>query len=191
MQDTTTAILVALHSSQWLVAGALSVGLLVALAKSGRLSMWLAMKVPPKYLPYEAMALGVLGVGSTEVLAGKPVKVAIVDGFLSAIFAISGHDLVIEAARGGKEIIPKTLAVWEMRNPIPPSPYAVEAPPAIGKAREEAEPPATVVEAVQGVKEDSEPLKDAMGMGEKKTRSLSSLVGPSTSPKLPLPSSKK
>jgi hypothetical protein len=101
------ALISALHGNQWILAGALVVGGVVALAKQGWLSAWLAKKLPPPALPYFAVALGAVGLSATEVATGKPVGPAIIDGIQAGILAVFGHDAVIESVRGGKEIVPE------------------------------------------------------------------------------------
>lgn len=96
----------ALTAHNYVLFGALFVGFLVALMKQGWASRWLATKLPAAGLPYLSVVLGSLLVSSAEVVAGKPVKMALVHGFLAGIMAIFGHEVVIEGARGGKEIVP-------------------------------------------------------------------------------------
>ena len=104
-----SALLSAIASKQWVVAGALIVGALVAAAKQGWLSTWLAHHLPPAVLPYLAVSLGALGLASAEVLAGKPLAQALLDGVSSGILAVFGHEVCIESLRGGKELKPCRL----------------------------------------------------------------------------------
>lgn len=96
----------ALTARNYVLFGALAIGFLVALMKQGWVSRWLATKLPAAGLPYLSVVLGSLLVSSAEVVAGKPVKMALVHGFLAGVMAIFGHEVVIEGARGGKELVP-------------------------------------------------------------------------------------
>jgi hypothetical protein len=100
-------IYAALIAHDWLVAGALVVPLLVALFKQGWVTRWLAAKLPATALPYLALGLGMLTVGSADVLAGKTWQQALFDGLGAGVLAVFAHQTVIEGARDGKEIIPE------------------------------------------------------------------------------------
>jgi|SRR5580700_3458352 hypothetical protein len=110
IQDTPSALYTAIAGHQWVLVVALVVGLLVALAKQGWASMWLANHLPPAALPYVAIVLGFLGSAATQVESGVVWKTALVNGFSAAMLAVFGHETVIEGLRGGKEIVPK--APW-------------------------------------------------------------------------------
>lgn len=131
----------ALTAKNYVLFGALAVGLLVALMKQGWLSRALAEKLPAKALPVLSVALGALGVSAAEIAAGKPAKLALVHGVLSGVLAVFGHELVVEGARGGAEFVPE-------RAPEPPKgggggPYREPAEPA--KEPESPKPAAKVV----------------------------------------------
>ena len=100
-------IYAALLAHDWLVAGALVVPLLVALFKQGWVTQWLAAHLPATALPYLALGLGMLTVGSADVLAGKTWQQALFDGLGAGVLAVFAHQTVIEGARDGKEIIPE------------------------------------------------------------------------------------
>ncbi len=103
------AILVALAGHKWVLAVALVVGGFVALAKQGWLSAWLQAHLPKAALPYLAPVLGVLGVVSAELVAGKPWAQALTDGLSTGlsggIGAVFLHEAIVEGARGGKELV--------------------------------------------------------------------------------------
>lgn len=101
-----TALLAALHGNQWVLAGAIVVGGVVALLKQGWAGAWVAKKLPPAALPYFAVGLGAVGLSTTEVIAGKPLWPAVIDGVQAGILAVFGHETVIEGMRSGKEIVP-------------------------------------------------------------------------------------
>jgi hypothetical protein len=103
------AILSALASHQWALLVALVVGGVVALAKQGWLSSWLQQHLPKAALPYLAPLLGFLGVASADIIEGKPWLQAITDGLSTGlsggIGAVFLHEVVVEGARKGKEIV--------------------------------------------------------------------------------------
>jgi hypothetical protein len=96
---------VAAQGHEWIVVAALVIGAIVAFAKQGWLSFWIANHLPPATRPYLAMVLGVLGLSSAELAAHVPLVRALIDGLLAGITAMAGHQLVVEGARGGKEIV--------------------------------------------------------------------------------------
>jgi len=119
------SLISALAGKQWVLAGAIVVGCIVATAKQGWLGAFIAKKLPPASLPYLALGLGTLGVASAEVIAGKPLMQALIDGFVSGMSAIVGHETLIESLRKGKELIPSRLP----SSAPPASPPAPPAPP--------------------------------------------------------------
>lgn len=113
VQGFGQAILAAASQHAWGAVGALVVGLFVALCKQGWLGKWVDRKLPPKALPYFALALGVLGVTSAQYLAGVPLETAIVNGLLAALGSVFAHQTVVEGMRSGKEIVPPKKIVPE------------------------------------------------------------------------------
>lgn len=103
-------LLDALAAHNYLMVVALLVATLVGLAKSGWMSAWLASKLPAIARPWVALALGALGTMSAAVVAGGDIKKALLDGLMAALAAIAGHELVVESARGGREVVPR--APW-------------------------------------------------------------------------------
>jgi hypothetical protein len=97
----------ALVGLKWSAAGAIAIGLVVALAKQGWFSQFIASKLPPVAIPYVAVVLGSLGMVSTQVLAGKPWLPALGAGILAGVLSVFGHETLIEGVRKGKEIIPE------------------------------------------------------------------------------------
>jgi hypothetical protein len=100
-------IYAALLAHQWLIAGALVVPFIVAAMKQGWVTRWLAVHLPPAALPWLAVGLGALTVGSADVLAGKAWQQAVFDGLAAGVLAVFAHQTVVEGARSGKEIIPE------------------------------------------------------------------------------------
>lgn len=102
-----SAVLAAFAGKQWVLLVALLVGGLVAAAKQGWLSTWLADKLPKPALPYLATALSMLGVAASEVIGGQSLNRALIDGIQAGMLAVFGHEAIIESLRKGKEIIPE------------------------------------------------------------------------------------
>ena len=123
------SIQAAIAGKQWILLAAILVGFVVATAKQGWLSAWLAKKLPPSALPYLAMSLGVIGTAAAEVTAGKPLAQALVDGFSAGMAAIVGHETLVEGIRGGKEIVPEKKSSFADPPPKTPAP-AVDPPEA-------------------------------------------------------------
>jgi hypothetical protein len=105
--NLVTTFISALHGNHWILAGAVIVWVLVAALKQGWAGPWIAKRLPPSALPYVAVALGVIGLSAAEVISGKPLSQAVIDGVQSGILAVFGHETVIEGIRSGKEIVPE------------------------------------------------------------------------------------
>ncbi len=92
-----------LSAHKWVPAAALVIGLLVRLQKAGKLPG--LTRIPPNYRPWLALLLGVVsGVLDKVAVDSKTWTVALLDGLLSALIAVTAHDAIIEGLRGGKEI---------------------------------------------------------------------------------------
>lgn len=121
------------QSGAYALGVALVMGLLVALAKQGWLSSWLADKLPKASLPYVAVGLSVLGTWATEMQAGASLGQAAIDALKIAALAVFGHQTVIEGLRKGAELVPR--APWSKGGGGPAAPPAPPpAPPAPPKA---------------------------------------------------------
>lgn len=109
MEDVTVVIsqiaeLVKSHA--WVPLSSLVIGLILRLSKSDATWLFLArFNIPAKARPWAALALGVASGVLEAVVAGTAWPTALVGGVVSALTAISGHQLFIESARGGKEIL--------------------------------------------------------------------------------------
>jgi hypothetical protein len=122
------------EGKQWVLLGALVIGLVVSASKTGWLGNWVATKLPPAMRPVLAVVVGVLSVTSTEVVAGIDWKLAVLHAVYAAATAVLGHQVFVEGLRKGKEFVP--IAKWSMRPPPPPG-----APPAAGGSQKLAPPP--------------------------------------------------
>jgi hypothetical protein len=96
----------AFAGKQWILLTAMLVGCVVAMAKQGWLSAWLAKKLPPQALPLLAMGLSVLSLTSAEIIAGINWQKALVDGVVAGFMAVYGHQTIVEGVRKGVEILP-------------------------------------------------------------------------------------
>lgn len=81
---------------------ALLIGALVRLCKDDSPIPLLA-KIPSVWRPRLAIALGIVGGVFTSLASKVPLQAAIMQGVLAAFTAISGHELLVEGARGGRE----------------------------------------------------------------------------------------
>ena len=122
-----TAIVAAFTNHQWLLLSGLSLAAVVALAKQGWLSDLIAKKLTPTVIPYYTLLLSVLSVGSADLVAGKTWQQALADAVGAAFTAIATHQLVVESARKGREIVPPTKTTAQRRASLPPPPLNPDA----------------------------------------------------------------
>ena len=135
----------AYRAHQYVLLGALVVGLLVALSKQGWFSTWIASKLTPAVIPYYALGVAVLGVVTADLKTGKTWQQAVLDAFMAGFAAIGGHQLLIESGRKGKELVPATDAVYKLRTTAASALRATEATVAPKAPEDAQEPPAAVV----------------------------------------------
>lgn len=119
---TPAAFFTAFSNHQWLLLTGLTLTALVALSKQGWLSDWLAKKLQPTVVPYYTLLVSVLSVGSADLVAGKTWQQALSDAVGAAFTAIATHQIVVESARHGREIVPPTKTTAERRASVPPPP---------------------------------------------------------------------
>ena len=119
---TPAAFFTAFSNHQWLLLTGLTLTALVALSKQGWLSDWLAKKLQPTVVPYYTLLVSVLSVGSADLVAGKTWQQALSDAVGAAFTAIATHQIVVESARRGREIVPPTKTTAERRASVPPPP---------------------------------------------------------------------
>lgn len=124
------ALVDAFHNHQWALLEALGVYFFAAFCKQGWFSLWLAARIPKRALPVLVPLTGIALFWAGEVIAGKPWQAALVDGLIAGFVPVVGHAVVVDAARGGKEIVPETKAVTVMRTTPPPPLPLVSKPPA-------------------------------------------------------------
>jgi hypothetical protein len=92
------------QSGEWIAIGAIGVGLLVRLSKSDKFAAWFPVNVSAQWRSWAAMGLGVVYGVLQAVAGGKPWKTALVGGVVSALLAVSGHELIVESIRKGREL---------------------------------------------------------------------------------------
>lgn len=117
---TLQSLFTAWNGHAYVLVAALVVAALVAIAKQGWASAWLASHLPSKSLPFLAMALGILATAAAQIQAGVPWLQALINGILAGALATAGHQAVIESMRGGKEIVPATAKVSAQAPPQDP-----------------------------------------------------------------------
>ncbi len=131
MPPDLAPILAAEKNHQWLLFAGLVIGAILAFAKQGWVSDFIARKLTAKSLPFYALLVSVLGTASTEIVQGKPWTQALMDSLFAAFAAIGAHQIVIESLRSGREIVPPTKTTAARRADCPPasSPPSIHAPP--------------------------------------------------------------
>jgi hypothetical protein len=98
-----------LLSQQWLALSALVIGALVRVTKSDTpLPSW--MHIDASKRAYLAVALGLASSVLDALLRGTPWPQAFMSGIAAALTAISGHELIVEGARKGREFGEKKAA---------------------------------------------------------------------------------
>src|SRR5690606_41994879 len=90
-----------LAEHRWVAACALVIGAIVRVLKS---DSPLPITVPAKWRGWLAIGLGIVAGALEAVAGGTPWARALAEGLAAAVFAITGHEVVIEKARGGKEL---------------------------------------------------------------------------------------
>lgn len=102
---------------KWVAISSLAIGTIVRLLKSDGP---IPINVPGKYRPWLAMGLGLVAGVLDKVSNGTPWKGALLSGLVAAFVAISGHDLLVESARGGREV-GESKPAFQKRSLPPPA----------------------------------------------------------------------
>jgi hypothetical protein len=98
----------AIQNHQWALLAAIVIYALTAAMKQGWLGSTLA-KLPKRVIPLVPTVLGVVCVTSGELIGHQLWPMALANGLLAGFAPILGHELLIESARGGKEVVPKRI----------------------------------------------------------------------------------
>lgn len=93
-----------LATHQWLAVSALVIGAIVRLLKG---DTPLPLFVPPSLRAWLALGLGVASGVLDALQHGTPWLTALMGGLAAALTAISGHELMIEGLRSGRELFEK------------------------------------------------------------------------------------
>lgn len=107
-EDQIMQLVALVNAHAWLPVSAIIVGAVVRLLKTDMANFYLAQyfglpPIPKKYLPWLAIGLGFVSAILDAKVAGKPVSVALIEGIGSAFVAVTGHQVVVESIRDGKE----------------------------------------------------------------------------------------
>lgn len=92
----------ALDAGKWWIATAIAIMAIVRLMKA---SATLAEKIPPRARTPFAFALALVSSVASTFVQGTPIVKALFLGTMTAAFACWGHQLVVESARGGRELL--------------------------------------------------------------------------------------
>lgn len=118
--DQIAEIVKAFGSRSYVLGVGLAVMLVVGLVKQGWLGAWVQARVPARYLPLLALGMSVLGVVAADIVAGKDWRQAVFDSIAAGATAVFGHQVIVEGARGGKELIPDRFPAASNVVPIAP-----------------------------------------------------------------------
>lgn len=92
----------------WLPLASMVIYALTRLIKDDRFVAWFPITIEPRYRSWFAVALGVASGVLQALTTGAKWPTAMVGGLISAYTAISGHDLIVESLRKGRDIgVPK------------------------------------------------------------------------------------
>jgi hypothetical protein len=115
-------ILQAVAGHQWELLGGLLVAAVVATAKQGWLGARIQALLPPRYIPLLAPVYAVLLAVSGALVAGDDFAQCLSvagQAVAAAVAATFGHELIVEGARGGKEIVPEKQKALPGPPPLP------------------------------------------------------------------------
>lgn len=106
----------------WIPLASVVIGVLVRLLKDDSFVRWFPVTIAPKYRSWAALGLGVVGGVLAKVIGGETWLIAIAGGIGAALTAITGHDVVIESIRNGREFgEPKGGGSSVMKSMFPPA----------------------------------------------------------------------
>lgn len=115
MAPTLDQLLSALAAHQWPMVVGILVYVVVALAKQGHLSTWLAAHVPSAYQPLLAFLLAQASTATVAIVSGSPWSTAVLQAVEATAYAIMTHEVVIESARKGKELVKPSAKILAFR----------------------------------------------------------------------------
>lgn len=136
-QDINSAIELA-RGHDWIPLAAVVIAVLVRLAKSDRVVQWFPIAISPRWRAWAAVVLGVMAGVVQKLAAGGKWTAALVGGLVAGIAAVSGHELLVEGLRKGRDFgVAKE----------PPPPPGTEPPPPPPKVLSLKPPPRTLPDA--------------------------------------------
>ncbi len=93
-------IIEAIKAHAWPIVAAVVIGGLVRMVKADTIPI----NVPPRWRPVLALGLGLVSGACDAIIRGTAWQEALGMGLLSSFVAMGGHDVLIEALRGGQEV---------------------------------------------------------------------------------------
>lgn len=91
----------------WVPLAALIIGALIRISKDDKAVAWFPVSIPPRWRPWAAMILGAAAGCLDSVMSGTPWSQAALSGVTASALAMAGHDVIVEGARGGRDIFEK------------------------------------------------------------------------------------
>ena len=135
MTETEIDALIQLaRGHDWIALAAVFAGLLIRLSKSDRFVAWFPIAIAPRWRAWAALVLGVAYGALRALVTGSRWPGAIAGGLTAGFLAITGHELVVEGLRKGRDV--------GVAKPPPPPPGTI--PPPSPKAISLKPPPMTI-----------------------------------------------
>jgi hypothetical protein len=128
LQSDLNTALALVRDHNWIAIAAVIDGLLIRLAKSDRAVSFFPVAIAPSWRPWCALLVGIVeGIIAIKLLSHGTWSEAIGGGISAGITAITGHELVVESLRGGRDMfVPKAPAPPDA--PPPPKPISIKPP---------------------------------------------------------------
>jgi hypothetical protein len=102
--DFLTQLLALAKAHSWVALAALVIGLLVRLVRDDSTVAWFPVTIPSRWRPLIALGLGIVSGVLNQLVLKVDWATAIVGGIVSAVTAMGGHAVVINALRNGREL---------------------------------------------------------------------------------------
>lgn len=113
------------RAHSWVPLVAVIVAVLIRLAKSDNAVRWFPILVQPRWRPWLSLALGVTGGVVEKLASGGTWGEAIAGGLAAGLLPITGHELVVESLRNGRDV---GVAKATPPPPGPPTPLMFPPP---------------------------------------------------------------
>jgi hypothetical protein len=130
LQSDLNTFLVLVRDHNWVAIAAIVDGLLIRLAKSDRFVQFFPVAIAPKWRPWFALGIGVVeGCIAIKVFSHGVWSEAIFGGISAGVTAITGHELVVESIRNGRDLfVPKLPPAPPGSVPPPPKAISIKPP---------------------------------------------------------------